>query len=170
MAVASAAAGSRAAPAARLRVRVGVRVSVGDIDADGWPDLVVRNGTGGEDFSADGTRNTWLLRNQGDGTFADVTAEAGVGDSRMSTSAAFADYDGDGALDLYVANNAEVPIADAKECRHGVVKVYCGPGQYEGVTGVLYHNEGDGSFVDMAGGPHQLHRRGLFRASLIRAL
>ena len=66
---------------------VGGRVSVGDIDADGWPDLVVRNGTGGEDFSADGTRNTWLLRNQGDGTFADVTESSGFTTARAGGSA-----------------------------------------------------------------------------------
>ncbi len=109
-----------------------------DYDNDGDVDLYVTN------FGPN-----VLYRNNGDGTFSDITAEAGVGDSRMSTSAAFADYDGDGYVDLYVANNAEVPIATAKQCRHGVVQVYCGPGQYEGVSGVLYHNEGDGSFTDV---------------------
>ncbi len=116
----------------------GLGVCAADYDNDGHIDLYVTN------FGPN-----VLYRNNGDGTFVDVTAQAGVGDPRMSTSAAFADYDGDGYLDLYVANNAEVPIANAKECRHGVVQVYCGPGQYEGVAGVLYHNEGDGTFTDV---------------------
>ena len=116
----------------------GLGACAADYDNDGHVDLYVTN------FGAN-----VLYRNNGDGTFADVTIHAGVGDLRMSTSAAFADYDGDGHLDLYVANNAEVPIAKAKECRHGIVQVYCGPGQYQGVAGVLYHNEGDGTFADV---------------------
>ena len=86
---------------------VGVRVSVGDIDADGWPDLVVRANTGGEDFSADGTRNTWLLRNQGDGTFADVTEASGFttaragGTGRSAPVVVWGDVDNDGDLDAY---------------------------------------------------------------------
>ncbi len=63
----------------------------GDYDDDGWTDLYVTNV---------GPNQLW--RNQGDGTFRDVTAEAGVGDPLWGASAAFADLDGDGWLDLYV--------------------------------------------------------------------
>ena len=45
-----------------------------------------------------------LYRNNGDGTFFDVTAKAGVGDERNSTGAAFGDYDNDGFVDLMVTN------------------------------------------------------------------
>jgi len=86
---------------------VGVRVSVADIDGDGWPDLVVRSGTGGEDFTGDGARNTWLLRNQTDGTFADITDSSGFttarggGSGRSGPVVVFADIDNDGDLDAY---------------------------------------------------------------------
>src|SRR5690349_8573121 len=56
----------------------GVRLSVTDIDSDGWPDLLVRRGgTHGEDFA--GTRNTWLMRNLGAGAgFEDITESSGL--------------------------------------------------------------------------------------------
>jgi len=44
------------------------------------------------------------LRNNGNGTFTDVTQKAGVGDPRWSAGAAFVDYDNDGKLDLFVSN------------------------------------------------------------------
>ncbi|MFP6642441.1 MAG: CRTAC1 family protein [Candidatus Latescibacterota bacterium] len=116
----------------------GLGVCAADYNNDGHVDLYVTN------FGPN-----VLFRNEGNGTFTDVTDQAGVGDPRMSTSAAFADYDGDGYVDLYVANNAHVPMDSPKKCRHGVVPVYCGPGQYEGVSGSLYHNEGDGTFTDV---------------------
>ena len=116
----------------------GLGVCAADYNNDGHVDLYVTN------FGPN-----VLFRNEGNGTFTDVTDQAGVGDPRMSTSAAFADYDGDGYVDLYVANNAHVPMDNPKKCRHGVVPVYCGPGQYEGVSGSLYHNEGDGTFTDV---------------------
>ena len=47
---------------------------------------------------------TCSFRNNGDGTFSNVTARAGLGDPRWGTNCAFADYDRDGDLDLYVAN------------------------------------------------------------------
>ncbi len=65
-----------------------------DYDSDGDQDLYVAN-----DFG----RNN-LYRNEGDGTFIDVAGEAGVGDLAAGMSASWADYDGDGQLDLYVGN------------------------------------------------------------------
>ena len=65
-----------------------------DYNGDGWPDLYVVN-----DF---GRKN--LYRNNGDGTFVDVAAQAGVEDIGAGMSASWLDYDGDGADDLYVGN------------------------------------------------------------------
>jgi tetratricopeptide (TPR) repeat protein len=65
-----------------------------DYNRDGWPDLYVVN-----DF---GRKN--LYRNNGDGTFTDVAAEAGVEDVGAGMSVAWLDYDNDGSSDLYVAN------------------------------------------------------------------
>ncbi|MGA8488878.1 MAG: tetratricopeptide repeat protein [Terriglobales bacterium] len=65
-----------------------------DYNRDGWPDLYVVN-----DF---GRKN--LYRNNGDGTFTDVAAQAGVEDVGAGMSACWFDYDNDGAEDLYVAD------------------------------------------------------------------
>ena len=66
-------------------------VATGDYDNDGHTDLLVSN-LGG---------NT-LYRNNGDGTFTDVTTKAGVGGSGWCAGACFVDYDRDGLLDLIV--------------------------------------------------------------------
>ena len=66
----------------------------GDYDQDGQPDLFVAN-----DF---GRKN--LYRNQGDGVFRDVTAEAGIEDAGAGMSVALGDYDGDGWEDVYFGN------------------------------------------------------------------
>ena len=65
-----------------------------DFNGDGWPDLYVVN-----DF---GRKN--LYRNNGDGTFTDIAAQAGVEDVGAGMSVCCFDYDNDGAQDLYVAN------------------------------------------------------------------
>jgi tetratricopeptide (TPR) repeat protein len=65
-----------------------------DYNRDGWPDLCVVN-----DF---GRKN--LYRNNGDGTFTDIAARAGVEDVGAGMSACWLDYDNDGADDLYIAN------------------------------------------------------------------
>jgi tetratricopeptide (TPR) repeat protein/peroxiredoxin len=65
-----------------------------DFNGDGWPDLYVVN-----DF---GRKN--LYRNNGDGTFRDIAAEAGVEDIGAGMSVAWFDYDNDGNEDVYVAN------------------------------------------------------------------
>jgi tetratricopeptide (TPR) repeat protein len=66
----------------------------GDYNRDGWPDLYVVN-----DF---GLKN--LYRNNGDGTFTDLAAQAGVEDAGAGMSACWFDYDNDGAEDLYAGN------------------------------------------------------------------
>ena len=53
-----------------------------------------------------------LYRNNGDGTFTDVTAKAGVADGRWSAGASFGDYDGDGFVDLMVINYVDFHLND----------------------------------------------------------
>jgi len=84
------------------------RINAVDFDGDGWTDLALRRATDApDDFSEGGTRNTWLLRNTGDGSFEDVTESSGVTTARLSDGArggqvwAFADADNDGDLDLF---------------------------------------------------------------------
>ena len=70
-----------------------------DYNSDGWPDLYVVN-----DF---GRKN--LYRNNGDGTFTDVAAQAGVADAGAGMSVSWLDFDNDGAQDLYSANMWTAP-------------------------------------------------------------
>ena len=98
-----------------------------------------------------------LYRNQGDGTFSDVTAKAGVDNGgRWGTSAAFGDYDGDGDLDLYVANYVELdpknlPVfGSGPFCQYRGIPVSCGPRGLKGSRDRLYRNNGDGTFADVS--------------------
>jgi enediyne biosynthesis protein E4 len=115
--------------------------TVGDYDNDGDEDLYVTN------FGP-----SVLYRNNGDGTFTDVSAAAGVRNGLYATSAAWADYDNDGRLDLYVANYVDFTMDDQKFC--GNVRdnrrSYCHPDAYGGLPDVLYHNEGNGKFREVA--------------------
>ena len=113
-----------------------------DYDNDGHVDLLVTN------FGPN-----MLYRNRGDGTFTDVTARAGVaGGEIWHAGAAFADYDRDGDLDLFVPGyldfNAKAP--ELKTCEYRGVKVHaCGPIGYRGAPDALYRNNGDGTFTDV---------------------
>ena len=109
-----------------------------DYDNDGDADLYLTN------FG----RNQ-LYRNNGDGTFTDVTSPAGVGDSHWSVSASFGDYNLDGYLDLYVANYLEYQVETAHACLLEGVHIYCGPHEYPGAQDTLYRNNGDGTFTDV---------------------
>jgi hypothetical protein len=121
--------------------RYGMGVAVGDYDNDGRPDLYVTS------YGA----NT-LYRNDGDGTFSDVTARAGVGASGWSASAGFFDYDNDGRLDLFVTRYVDWTFETNGYCgeKKPGYRAYCHPDNYEGMTDVLFRNNGDGTFSDVS--------------------
>ena len=91
-----------------------------------------------------------LFRNRGDGTFEDVTDEAGVGLTGFSSGAVWFDYDGDGFLDLFVCRYCEYDVEHDNPCKtaDGLPDI-CGPKYYLPSTDVLYHNNGDGTFTDV---------------------
>jgi hypothetical protein len=115
----------------------GTRLSVGDVDGDGWADLFVRRGgVQADDFAPGGVRNAWLLRNTGAG-FEDITQASGVLARRTPGSplgrpfqvASFADVDNDGDLDIYTGTSTNDPEVS------------------QGETSELLLNQGDGTFA-----------------------
>jgi enediyne biosynthesis protein E4 len=116
----------------------GMGVAVGDYDNDGYPDIYVTNYG----------RNT-LYHNNGDGTFTDVTAKAGVAAGGWSVSAGFFDYDNDGKLDLFVTRYMEWDTKHSKSCG-AEWHTYCPPEEFPVTTNILYHNKGDGTFTDVS--------------------
>ena len=92
-----------------------------------------------------------MWHNQGDGTFVDVTDQTGTGDPAWSVPASFVDVDRDGWLDLFVANYLDFTIENNVRCisAEGRARGYCAPESYRGEPDRLYHNQGDGTFVDV---------------------
>jgi enediyne biosynthesis protein E4 len=116
-------------------------VAVGDFDNDGHEDL----------FISSAGQNT-LYRNNGNGTFTDVTDGSGLSKppDTMSVGAAWFDYDNDGLLDLVVANYTRWSPSSDKRCVAEGVEYYCDPRlYYEAVPARLYHNKGHGKFEDV---------------------
>ena len=118
----------------------GLGVCVGDYNNDGHPDIYVNN------FGPN-----VLYRNNGDGTFTDVTREAGVaaGD-QVGAGASFLDMDGDGDLDLFVANYVDFNYQNHQISHMSGFPAYVGPLNYPPTANVLYRNNGDGTFTDVS--------------------
>jgi len=119
---------------------------VGDYNNDGWPDLLVTCFGG-----------VVLYRNNGNGTFTDVTKEAGLNrDDMWATGAAFGDYDNDGWADLVVAHyvdfhlNSMAAFGSSDICKYMGIDVQCGPIGLKGSPDLLYHNNHDGTFTEVA--------------------
>jgi enediyne biosynthesis protein E4 len=115
-------------------------VCIGDYNNDGHPDIYVNN------FGPN-----VLYRNNGDGTFTDVTAEAGVaaGD-QVGAGAAFLDIDGDGYLDLFVANYVAFNFQNHQISHMSGFPSYVGPLNYAPTANMLFRNNGDGTFSDVS--------------------
>ena len=129
--------------------RWGTGVAIADYDNDGWPDIYVSN------FG-----KNRLYHNNHDGTFTDVAEKAGVALGNWSTGGTWGDYDGDGRLDLfvpgYVHYDLENPPASGSKavaysfCQFRGVNVMCGPRGLKGEPDHLFHNNGDGTFIDVS--------------------
>src|SRR5205085_607641 len=80
----------------------GTGVAILDYDNDGWPDIFLVNGTTLEGFPAGSSPTSHLYRNNHDGTFTDVTAQAGLIATGWGQGVCVGDYDNDGWEDLYI--------------------------------------------------------------------
>ncbi len=100
----------------------GCGVAFYDYDNDGWLDIFVLNGTRLEGFPSGQQPTNRLYKNNRDGTFSDVTEQAGLRRTGWASSVCIGDYDNDSNDDLFLT--------------------YWG-------QNVLYHNNGDGTFADV---------------------
>jgi len=105
-----------------ILMTTGSGVALFDYDGDGWLDAFFVNGTDLGESEGEGTVGHTLYRNQGDGTFQDVTQAAGITAVTYGQGCTVGDFDGDGLPDLYITN--------------------FGPN-------LLYRNNGDGTFEDV---------------------
>ncbi len=88
--------------ARHLPETVGAGSAFLDFDGDGWMDIYLVNSGPSDFFEPDRDLSNALYRNNGDGTFSDVTESAGVRGGRFGMGVAAADFDADGDTDLYL--------------------------------------------------------------------
>ena len=118
----------------------GLGVCAGDYDNDGDHDIYLNNHGANV-----------LYSNNGDGTFADVTKKARVANGdKVGAGACFLDIEGDGDLDLYVANYVQFTYKNHVMDKIRGVSVYRGPESFKPENDTLYRNNGDGTFTDIS--------------------
>jgi len=111
-------------------------ISVGDYNNDGFPDIFLSN-YGPNVF----------YKNNGDGTFTNLTKKAKIGGGKScSVGATWLDYDNDGLLDLYVGNYLNF---DPNYKYYYAPDGFPGPLAYDSQADILYHNNGDDTFEDV---------------------
>ena len=123
--------------AAKLQFQgLGMGCAVGDYDHDGHPDLAVTSGSG-----------VSLFHHEGNGTFKDVTDEAGIrsreSDNGIALGVTFVDYDGDGDLDLYLTRFNDFPLPRPRQPFSFLQQDLAPPGN------TLWRNQGDGKFKNV---------------------
>ena len=143
---------TRATGLAGMAGGYGQGVAVGDYDNDGRPDLLVTR-----------WRSYLLLRNRGDGTFEDATRRAGLsGDRDWPTSAAFADLDNDGDLDLYVCHYLKWDADHPRLCYSFPPKreyIGCNPREFEPMPDHVFRND-RGRFTEITESAGLLEHQG----------
>jgi len=121
----------------------GMGCAIADYDNDGYQDILV---------TAYG--RCTLYHNNGNGTFTDVTARAGLAAPGWTTSAVWFDYDNDGKLDLFLCSFVQFSAKSDVFCGDNKLgkRFYCIPRVFKPTPSLLFHNNGDGTFKEVSAG------------------
>ncbi|HUG69480.1 MAG TPA: FG-GAP-like repeat-containing protein [Pirellulaceae bacterium] len=114
-------------------------VAAGDFNNDGFDDIWVGN-----------VGENRLYRNNGDGTFSDVSELAGIGGARWTTSLVIADVNGDSVPDLFEVNYLQGDNVFDLICNRGGKSRSCSPTEFDAQQDRLFLGRGDGTFVDVS--------------------
>jgi hypothetical protein len=119
----------------------GMGAAAADFDGDGWQDLYVTNYG----------RNI-LYRNNGDGTFTDISEKSGLGIDGWYTCATWFDYDNDSKLDIFVSSFVQYSGKGTTYCGDNKLgrRYYCIPRVFKPTPSRMFRNQGNGAFADVS--------------------